>query len=130
LIDTPGVQLLENISTLRGLCPAAQWHAVLPADVSSVTLRRVLVEGGAVWESILVTKLDESNSPWPLLQHLMQMAGSVGLSMASGSDKIGDDLQALSAELLAELAVAQWMPNQPVNQALIHGAVESSMELH
>jgi flagellar biosynthesis protein FlhF len=130
LIDTPGVQLQENISTLRGLCPAAQWHAVLPADVSSVTLRRVLVEGGAVWESILVTKLDESNSPWPLLQHLMQMAGSVGLSMASGSDKIGDDLQALSAELLAELAVAQWMPNQPVNQALIHGAVESSMELH
>jgi flagellar biosynthesis protein FlhF len=130
LIDTPGVQLQDNISTLRGLCPTALWHAVLPVDVSAVTLRRVLVEAGATWESILVTKLDESNAPWPLLQHLMQTAGSVGLSMASGSERIGEGLQVLSSELLAELAVAQWMPDQPVNQALIHGAVESSMELH
>jgi len=130
LIDTPGVQLQDNISALQGVCPAAQWHAVLPVDLSAVTLRRVLVGAGAGWNSNLVTKLDESNAPWPLLQHLMQAAGSVGLSMASGSERIGEGLQALSSELLAELAVAQWMPDQPMNQTLIHGTVESSMELH
>ena len=78
----------------------------------------------------MVSKLDESSSPWPLLQHLMQSPARFGLSMASGSERIEDGLQSLSSALLAELAVAQWMPQTPLSQGLAQAIIEPTMELH
>ena len=129
-IDTPGAQMPDNMAMLRGLCPAAQWHAVVPADVSAVTLQRVLGDDTSSWCSLMVSKLDESSSPWPLLQHLMQSPARFGLSMASGSERIEDGLQSLSSALLAELAVAQWMPQTNLSQGLAQAIIEPTMELH
>ncbi|MFZ9252437.1 MAG: hypothetical protein ACO23T_09110 [Hylemonella sp.] len=115
LIDTPGVQLKENLVELQRLCPAASWHAVLPADASSVTLQRVLGANPLAWASLMVSKLDESSAPWPLLHYLMQAAKPIPLSVASGSEQVGDGLTELTPAMLADLAVAQWMP--PVQSA-------------
>jgi len=130
LIDTPGVQLTENMALLRQLCAHAQWHAVVPADVSAVTLRRVMSESPHPWSSLMVSKLDESSSPWPLLQHLMQPQHAVGLSLASGSERIGEGMQALSPALLAELAVAQWMPTSPLSPMGAQQITEYNTEFH
>ncbi|MEY4643725.1 MAG: Signal recognition particle 54 kDa protein [Pseudomonadota bacterium] len=115
LIDTPGVQLKENLSELQRLCPAASWHAVLPADASSVTLQRVLGANSLAWASLMVSKLDESSAPWPLLHYLMQAAKPIPLSVASGSEQVNDGLTELTPAMLADLAVAQWVP--PVQSA-------------
>ena len=115
LIDTPGVQLKENLAELQRLCPAASWHAVLPADASSVTLQRVLGANSLAWASLMVSKLDESSAPWPLLHYLMQAAKPIPLSVASGSEQVGDGLTELTPAMLADLAVAQWVP--PVQSA-------------
>jgi hypothetical protein len=82
------------------------------------------------WSSLMVSKLDESSSPWPLLQHLMQPQHAVGLSLASGSERIGEGMQALSPALLAELAVAQWMPTSPLSPMGAQQITEYNTEFH
>lgn len=113
LIDTPGVQLKDNLSELLRICPQAQPHMVMPADASSVTIQRVLADHAQGWRSLMVTKLDESSAPWPLLQCLMQAGQRLALSVASGSDSLKDELLTLTPAMLADLAVAQWMPQPP-----------------
>ena len=110
LIDTPGVQLQDNLAELQAICPSAQCHAVMPADASSVTLQRVLSGKTSGWASLMVTKLDESSAPWPLLQALMNPTSRIRLSVGSGSDALSDGLLEITPAMLADLAVAQWMP--------------------
>ena len=118
LIDTPGVQLKDNLAELHRICPQAHTHMVMPADASSVTLQRVLADHAQGWRSLMVTKLDESSAPWPLLQCLMQPGQRLPLSVASSSDSLKDDLLTLTPAMLADLAVAQWMPQPPDAWAL------------
>ena len=119
LIDTPGVQLKDNLAELQRICPQAQTHMVMPADASTVTLQRVLADHASGWRSLMVTKLDESSAPWPLLQCLMQPGQRLPLSVASSSDSLKDDLLTLTPAMLADLAVAQWMPQAPDARALV-----------
>lgn len=127
LIDTPGVQLHENLAELLSICPAAQCHAVLPADASSVTLQRVLAQGQTAWASLMLTKLDESSAPWPLLQHLMNSPQRISLSVGSGSDNLAEGLQAISPAMLADLAVAQWMPEVSTGLAMRDAKVSNRL---
>lgn len=127
LIDTPGVQLHENLAELLSICPAAQCHAVLPADASSVTLQRVLSQGQTAWASLMLTKLDESSAPWPLLQHLMNSPQRINLSVGSGSDNLAEGLQAISPAMLADLAVAQWMPEVSTGLAIRDAKVSNRL---
>jgi flagellar biosynthesis protein FlhF len=127
LIDTPGVQLHENLAELLSICPAAQCHAVLPADASSVTLQRVLAQGQTAWASLILTKLDESSAPWPLLQHLMNSPQRINLSVGSGSDNLAEGLQAISPAMLADLAVAQWMPEVSTGLAIRDAKVSNRL---
>lgn len=114
LIDTPGVELHDNLAQIMSICPAAQSHAVVPTDASSVTLQRVLNHGQTDWSSLMLTKLDESSAPWPLLQHLMNNPGCPSLSVGSGSNALRDGVLEITPAMLADLAVAQWMPEANV----------------
>lgn len=69
MIDTAGADGLQQAEALKGLQWPVQCHAVLPADASLGTLRRWL-HGAPAWDSVVVTKLDESDHPWPLIQLL------------------------------------------------------------
>lgn len=71
LIDTPGVGMKERLDELQAAAPSLQLHAVLTADASQATLSKVL-RSGLNWQSLFVTKLDESEQPWPLIQALSE----------------------------------------------------------
>jgi flagellar biosynthesis GTPase FlhF len=114
LIDTPGVQMSDRLAECRQVCPSAQIHAVVPADVSTASLHRIMAAHNVNLQSLMISKLDESSAPWPLLQHLMTSPEPIGLSVGSESDRLEDELLPLNPSVLAELAVSQWLPAQHV----------------
>lgn len=110
LIDTPGVQMAERLAEVRATHASAQFHAVVPADASSATLTRSLLNGAdksraLPWDSLLVSKLDECSQPWPLLHFLSNNP----LPLTGASDGCSPaDLQAASpVERLVSLGVSQ-----------------------
>jgi flagellar biosynthesis protein FlhF len=69
MIDTAGADGLQQMQAFRAMQHAVQCHVVLPADASQGTLRRWM-QNPQVWDSMVVTKLDESDHPWAVIQHL------------------------------------------------------------
>ena len=110
LIDTSGVQMTDRLNEILALDRNCQLHAVLPVDASSVTLKRVLTDPGLAWNSLLLTKFDESSAPWPLIQFLNNDQTNLTLSMGSESDKLSAGVLTLSTEVLVNLAIARCMP--------------------
>ena len=103
-IDTPGVQMTERIAEIQGVCAQAQFHAVLPADVSLTTLRRIFSVQNIEWQSLMISKLDESSQPWPLIQCLTE--GHVTVSVASKGERLGDWIRHVKSEDLVNLALS------------------------
>lgn len=105
LIDTPGSQMAQHVTEIQTAFPACETHAVLAADASSATLRRVLRSSGIRWDSLMVSKLDESVQPWPLVEFLCDNF----LSLSAASD--GPQVNALKCDLntsaLVLMAVAK-----------------------
>lgn len=69
MIDTAGAEGLSDIETFKGLPHPVHCHAVLPADASQGTIRRWM-HNPHVWDSLVLTKLDESDHPWAMIQFL------------------------------------------------------------
>ncbi len=103
-IDTPGVQMAERVAEIQGVCAQAQFHAVLPADVSLTTLRRIFSVQNIEWQSLMISKLDESSQPWPLIQCLTE--GHVNVSVASKGERLGDWIRQVKSEDLVNLALS------------------------
>lgn len=103
-IDTPGVQMAERIAEIQAACGQAVFHAVLPADVSLTTLRRIFSTPSIVWQSLMLSKLDESTQPWPLIQCLTE--GNVSVSVASRGERLGDWIRQVKPEDLVNLALS------------------------
>jgi flagellar biosynthesis GTPase FlhF len=105
LIDTPGSHMAQRVTEIQTAFPACEAHAVLAADASSATLRRVLRSSGIRWDSLMVSKLDESVQPWPLVEFLCDNF----LSLSASSD--GPQVNALKCDLntsaLVLMAVAK-----------------------
>jgi len=111
LIDTPGVQMNERLSEILQVCPQVGLHAVVPADSSSVTLSRILLKSQLPWKSIMMSKLDEANSPWPLIQFLIAEGAHCVVSAGGGSDKIADGLKSSGLQKLINIAMTQLAPS-------------------
>ena len=103
LIDTPGVQMNERLAEIRAMNLNVQCHAVIPADASAANIRRVFDNTDNVWASLMLSKLDESNQPWALLQFLTDKTLSV--SVASRGDRIVDLVQDVSLAGLVQCAL-------------------------
>jgi flagellar biosynthesis GTPase FlhF len=103
LIDTPGVQMNERLAEIRAMNLNVQCHAVIPADASAANIRRVFDSADNVWASLMLSKLDESNQPWALLQFLTDKTLSV--SVASRGDRIVDLVQDVSLAGLVQCAL-------------------------
>ncbi len=88
LIDTPGVQMQECLSEIRALQRGIACHAVVPADASAATLRRIFEAPEITWTSLMLSKLDESSQPWAMLQFLSDQ--TVSVSVASRGDSSAD----------------------------------------
>jgi len=103
LIDTPGVQMNERLAEIRAMNLNVQCHAVIPADASAANIRRVFDNTDNVWASLMLSKLDESNQPWALLQFLTEK--SVSVSVASHGDRTMDLVQDVSLAGLVQCAL-------------------------
>jgi flagellar biosynthesis protein FlhF len=103
LIDTPGVQMNERLAEIRALNLNVQCHAVVPADASAANIRRVFESADNVWASLMLSKLDESNQPWALLQFMTDKTLSV--SVASRGDRTSDLVQDVSLTGLVQCAL-------------------------
>ena len=62
LIDTASVQMNERLVDILKISPNVSLHAVVPADSSAVTLKRVLLDSQMNWSSLMISKVDESVS--------------------------------------------------------------------
>ena len=105
LIDTPGSQTLERVAEIKTAFPQAQAHMVMAADASSATLNRAIRAAGVRWDSLMVTKLDESVQPWPLVEFLCD--NRLALNAAGDGNQLGDLRRELEIRSLVEMAVAQ-----------------------
>jgi flagellar biosynthesis protein FlhF len=103
LIDTAGVQMNERLAEIRAMQLNVQCHAVIPADASAANIRRVFDNADNVWDSLMLSKLDESNQPWALLQFLTDKTLSV--SVASHGDRSADLVQDVSLAGLVQCAL-------------------------
>jgi flagellar biosynthesis GTPase FlhF len=104
LIDTAGVQTAERVQEIRTVSPLARFHAVVPADASVATLRRLFVTNDLAWHSIVASKIDESTQPWALIQFLSE--SRIGLMAVSKGDKLGDWMPGACAAELVDAALA------------------------
>ena len=105
LIDTCGTHMAERIMEIQAVCPTCSTHALVAADASTATLRRALRSSGVRWNSLMVSKLDESVQPWPLVEFLCD--NFLPLSAASDGAQLGALRRDLSAASLVEMALAQ-----------------------
>lgn len=122
LIDTPGVQMMERVAEVLSVHPECGCHAVVPADASSATLAKV-IGSGIVWHSLLVSKVDESSQPWPLLHFLSNH--SLGLSGASDGVSADDLIRDFPVQQLVALGLAQLQASSPVaTEKTANGFVE------
>jgi hypothetical protein len=130
LIDTAGVQMVEHVRQILAQASACLCHAVLPADASSATVQRVLGQGLPL-QSLLLTKLDEASSPWPLLQFLSDNA--LKIAGASHGARPSDLSLDFTLEQLVDLALAPLVSaiEQPIQAAasLVEDALTSAIGL-
>ena len=110
VIDTPGVQMSERLAEILEVCPEAGLHAVVPADSSAVTLSRIMLKSKLPWQSLMISKLDEANSPWPLIQFLIAEGAQCVVSAGGGSDNISDGLKSSGLQKLINMAMTQLSP--------------------
>ncbi len=104
-IDTAGAdvpaqaRLLADMKREANL--ALHLHLVMPADASIGSVR-TLLDSGVAWRSLMVGKVDESQSPWPLLQALCD--GRVPVSYMCDSPQVQANPRAFDARRLIAAA--------------------------
>jgi flagellar biosynthesis GTPase FlhF len=103
LIDTPGVEVSSKIDEIAGCAKDIACHLILPADASSTTARKYLLDPRMQWSSLMVSRMDESTQPWALIQLLCEHP--VALSAASYSPLTAEAAKALTASELVALAL-------------------------
>jgi flagellar biosynthesis GTPase FlhF len=104
IIDTPGVQMIERVAEIANIAANAHFHVVIPADASQSSLRRLLSTPQIQWQSLMISKMDESTQPWSLIQVLTE--GLVGVSGASRGERLGDWSRQLQVEELVNVALS------------------------
>lgn len=125
LIDTPGVQMNERLAEILQVCPEAGLHAVVPADSSGVTLSRIMLKSGLNWQSLMISKLDESHSPWPLIQFLIAEGAQCVVSAGGSSDRVADGLKSSGLQKLINIAMTQLTPSpETLGDVLLEAAAK------
>jgi flagellar biosynthesis GTPase FlhF len=116
----------ERLTEIRGLQQNMGFHAVVPADASAATLRRLFENTDNTWSSLMLSKLDESNQPWALLQFLTEK--TLPVSIASQGERTSDLVESVAMvdlvkRALDNLGVAENNSDAPAAQASALGAL-------
>ena len=127
LIDTPGVEMATHLKDILAVCPQAQLHAVLSADASETSLRRVLLQPDVAFASLMVSKMDEAGAPWSLLQFLCNESHIPALSVVSRSDRLNEPLMPMSAQEFVDHVMNLGGLNTPAPQAVAAASAVTRM---
>jgi flagellar biosynthesis protein FlhF len=103
LIDTAGVEVVARANEVAACAKNINCHLLLPADATATTVRKHLLDPSIQWQSLMLSRMDESTQPWALIQILCEH--QVPLSAASFSALTGEPAKALSANQLVGLAI-------------------------
>ena len=112
LIDTPGHQMAERISEVTSLRPDCICHAIVPADASSASLKKLADTEAVNWQSLMISKVDESVHAWPLLEFMCH--NSLRISVGSDGDHLSNLKCDLTTDLLVNKAVANFNHLSPI----------------
>jgi flagellar biosynthesis GTPase FlhF len=131
LIDTSGVQIADRLLEIQAVSQQLQMqmsmHAVLPADASSATIAKLNQLPQISWTSLVVTKLDESTQPWPLLQFLIEQP--LGISMVSRGERMVDWSAKVDPSECVDAGLAQLSLNTvPEGASQLHTAVQRATQ--
>ena len=86
LIDTSGVNITQHHAEISQYAPEALMHLVVTTEISRSSIERLFSEDLS-WDSVNMTKLDESNDAWILIDALLQRS-DLQLWLQSTSDQI------------------------------------------
>jgi len=117
LIDTPGLagnerDCFADLAGFLSSCPDIDTHLVLPASMRTSDLKRAAEQYDVLEPSkLLFTRLDETETFGPILSQSVRMGKPV--SFLSRGQRIPEDLEAATAELLLDLVLKR----QPTGQA-------------
>lgn len=105
LIDTPGFSqntMDENLAQALAAQPEIDTHLVLPASMRSADLKRAAEQYAiAKPQKLLFTRLDETQTFGPLLNHSVRMG--LPLSFLANGQRIPEDLEPATVPLLLRL---------------------------
>lgn len=105
VIDTPGVEIEQHVPQLMAQCPEVQLHAVLPVDASQASCRRLLAQPDWPVHSLMLTKFDEADAPWPLIQCLSNRVQAVQRSLIGQGPHIGAPVRHWTVQELVDHAL-------------------------
>jgi flagellar biosynthesis GTPase FlhF len=128
LVDTSGVDCVAQAERLRATGLKVSQHLLVPADASIGGVRRMLAPECA-WASVMIGKLDESVSPWPLLQALSDRRLPVTAVATSGDAQA--PARAFDAPRMLDLAfdrLRAQVPAQPSPGAVDDGVPAWTLE--
>ncbi len=112
LIDTAGVAASDHLDAISATIREARFHLLFPADASAATIRRHL-DRTPHWASLMLTKLDESMQPWPMIQWLSEVKLPISFASKHASDALIADAV---TEMLVKAALANLvLPATPMN---------------
>jgi len=94
LIDTSGVDIAKHHAEVSQYAPEALIHLVVATEISRSSVERLFNEGLA-WDSVNVTKLDESNDAWVLLDAVLQH-NDIQLWLQSSSSQLNRPVKLLN----------------------------------
>jgi len=116
LIDTPGMGIKERFDEILSAHPDVQAHAVIMADASQVSMAKVL-QSGVNWQGLFISKLDESEQPWALIQMLSE--NPISIHAASHGERLSDWQRPFAVSALVNQAIDRL----PIVQSKSDGAM-------
>lgn len=103
IIDTPGVDVENQLRLLEELLPDAQKHLVLASDASESSVKRHLKSTELTWDSVMLSRLETGVYPWAVINVLLN--GDTPVSIGAAEPSI-IDMAPLTGPALAQHALS------------------------
>jgi flagellar biosynthesis GTPase FlhF len=105
VIDTAATDPVSLADELDALGRTVEVHVVVPVDANQAVFNQLLRAGPGRWSSLILSKLDEATSPWPLIRTLCNHPMVV--SGVGANDRADDDLSPIDGHALVDVAMRQ-----------------------
>lgn len=105
VIDTPGSELALHAQAVAAVSDTIHRHLVIPAELSAASARRLSTLGPGPWQGVMLSKMDEVEQPWPLVDLLASLRG-LNILAVNSCHRLSDPLQPYQPDKLLESALA------------------------